>query len=245
MKKHPKYVLYIAAVILCLGFTSLSFGSEMKLNFTSDYKEDPVGFNSNSDSDTIIKAPGSTCCVNNGWQTEDVADGLYLVNGAVAPVPITDLNPTGYKAILATDFDVKAGETYTFEATGKSMKYTYAAKNSLPVFSWLFGKVVNGTMVWWESNHFTATEDTYTTLASIYQAAVDGHLYMLLVDTNNMFETNDGIAGIKAHGPPDTQNVPTPEPASILLVACAVAYLVQRKLRQHQLRTGTTPVAPF
>ena len=83
MKKYPRYIYLLSALLLCLGFASRSFGSDLKLSFTSDYKEDPVGFNSNSNSGTIIKAPGTTCCVNNGWQTEDVADGLYLVNGAV------------------------------------------------------------------------------------------------------------------------------------------------------------------
>lgn len=227
--KHPRYVYILSALILCLGFASLSFGSDLKLSFTSDYKEDPVGFNSNSNSDTIIKAPGTTCCVNNGWQTEDVADGLYLVNGAVSGAAVTDMNPTGLKAILATSIDVTAGETYEFEATGKSMKYSYAAQNSQPIFSWLFGKMVGSNMVWWESNHFAATEDAYTTLSSIYQAAVDEKLYMLLVDVNQMFETNDGIVGMKGRMP---EQPPVPEPATMLLVGGGAAYLLQRRLRK-------------
>lgn len=240
-QKYPKYVYILSALILCLGFASLSFGSDVKLSFTSDYKEDPVGFNSNSDSDTIIKAPGSTCCVNNGWKTESVADGMYLVNGAVTGAAVTDMNPTGLKAILATSIDVTEGETYTVEATGKSVQYSYAAQNSNPIYSLLLGlKQSDGSMLWWESNHFTAVENSYTTLTSVFQAAVSSQFYMLLVDMNQVFETNDGILGLKVHGP-DPQQPPVPEPATWLLLSGGAAYLLQRRLRRGQRPCTTAP----
>lgn len=243
-QRYPRYVHLAAAFLLCLGFASLAFSAPIELQMTSDYRQMQNRFNGNGSSDEVFEALGSTCCLNNGWQNEAVADGLYLFNGAAAPVVPTDKNPTGFKTLLATSIDVKAGETYEIEAVGKSMQYTYAAQNAAPILSLLFGLAKqDGTMLWWESNHMTTQETSYSTLASLFTAVTDSQLYMLLVDMNTMFETNDGIAGLRVVGP---ENVPTPEPTSIvMLVGGLAAFVARRHSKKHAHVRQALDICPF
>lgn len=221
----------LAMAGLCAGWAGVSAAGPIELSWTSSYAPMLDEFNGNRWSDEIFQSKGSTCCVNNGWVPEPVATDLFLFNGATEGEVVSKTNPTGFKTLLATTIDVHAGETYAIDAVGKSMQYAYAADNKAPILSLLFGlEQSDGSMTWWESGHATTQEATYSHLASLFAAISDAKLYMLFVDMNALFETNDGIAGIRVQRISDVQAVPTPEPTSLALVlGGGLAYLAKRR----------------
>jgi hypothetical protein len=90
--RYPRYVYLLSALILCLGFASLSFGAPVVLtaNTTIDITNTGVtdyalierGWNTNTDAGQKAPNPGNDCCINSEW-VPNVRTGGALFNGAL------------------------------------------------------------------------------------------------------------------------------------------------------------------